>query len=64
MSTVRLNTITCALSKVPSHLLSLFRDHLTSYLTPTRQDQVLPQPASIATMLRRLHDKLNPPASG
>lgn len=57
----RLNTITRALRKVPTHLLELFDTHLTAYLTPSRQDQVLPQPASIAAMLRRMREKLLPP---
>lgn len=56
----RLNTITKALAKVPSKLLMLFDERLTSYLTPTRQDQVLPQPASIAAQLRRLRGRLLP----
>lgn len=56
----RLNTITRALSKVPSTLLELFDEHVTSYLTPRMQHQVLPQPGSIAATLRRLRDKLIP----
>lgn len=57
----RLNTVTRALCKVPSQFLELFDEQLAAYLTPTRQNQVLPQPASIAAMSRRLKDKLLPP---
>lgn len=56
----RLNTITRALAKVPSRFLTLFDEHVASYLTPTRQHQVLPQPGSIAAMLRRLRERLLP----
>ncbi len=56
----RLNTITRIISKIPSHFLTLFDEHLTAYLTPITQDQVLPQPASIAATLRRLRTKLCP----
>lgn len=60
----RLNTITRALAKVPSKLLALFDEDLTTYLTPTRQDQVLPQSATVAARLRRLRDKLCPEPAG
>lgn len=56
----RLNTITRAAAKIPATLRELFDAHLADYLSPSREHQVLPQPSSIAAMLRKFRQRHAP----
>ncbi|ALC05226.1 hypothetical protein CDES_03870 [Corynebacterium deserti GIMN1.010] len=49
----RINAITKAGKKVPKEKRELFDAYLVNYLTPTTEDQCLPQATSISAMMRK-----------